>query len=325
MKLKIFICLLTCVTALYLFNMLLHEAEPPKVEKTQAHDARKIPTVKDRKVTRVKKESSAPGIPQRQALLVKNALPPKLAAAIVASEPKSDLQKQKVRQALSSRKSPPKKTKQKHRRTKIKKTQKNVRSALNHQTLLAQKTITISHSQSVIGARMRREGIQLPLIEASWNEIGFDNYLKMMRKVGGHLYVGDTESKQILAKVELHYYQSNFRFLRFRDPGSMKGLALFRPREIVDEPLVNEIISAASDQWPGSQRFAIVVLLPATIETGFLGSLNQYLESYSYPIESLRLVRGEYFVAGNEFGLMVKAAVKRHTGQRVNLRLKISI
>ncbi len=341
MKIKLLLCLLSFVTALYLLDAMLNKMSPDRDKpKEEARVAHKMPDQETQKKTLPKPLQPADKKEKPRLMVVQNALPPDLAAAIAASEKKTEPPPTKPparettpppRAALPTAPPPlpaaqPSSAQQPAPQMMVARSRaEKATSQILKPASLAPETISIGQEQTAIGARLQKEGLKLPAIEASWSRIGFTTYLKMMKQVGGHMYVGDTLNQTILAEVELHYYNSRYRFLRFMSPGSLGGLALFRPREIVDEPLVNEILTAAFEKWPDSPNLAVVVLLPARVETGFLGSLKQYLESNAHAIEKFGVVRGEYFVSGNGLGLEVKTAVNRNTHQVVNLGLKIII
>ena len=192
---------------------------------------------------------------------------------------------------------------------------------------LSRKVVRINKNYSHTGARMKEEGQQLPVIEASWDSIGFNTYLKWMLQANGRLYVGNVISQKIVAEVDIHNYNGNYRFLRFiRCFDSMlDDMALFRPREIVNELLVDEILSAAKQEWSNADNFAIVMLLPANIEYGFLGGLKHYLASSGYATDRFETVHGHYFISGDAIGLKLERAIERNTGQTIRLGLEIMI
>jgi hypothetical protein len=133
---------------------------------------------------------------------------------------------------------------------------------------LPRKVVRISKSDSFTGAQMKKEGQQLPVIEASWDGIGFDNYLSRLLLRGGRLYVGNVKTRKIVAEVDVHNYNGNYRFLRFINcfDSMMNNMALFRPREIVNEMLIDEILLAADKKWSSGSNYTVVILLPADIE-----------------------------------------------------------
>jgi hypothetical protein len=327
MKLKVLLCLLSFVAALYLLDAVLNKIAPDRQKPEQeANLLHKIPVKEPQTPKPTEKQPPADTKKEPRMMVVQNGLPAKLAAAIAAAEKKPEPAHKKPDPTPEKKpvkvKTPPPAPKPAPKM--VARVEKAPARPAKPKTL-ASKTISISREQSAIGERMQREGQKLPAIEASWGKIGFTTYLKMMQQIGGHLYVGDTLNQSILAEVELHYYNGQYRFMNFNSPGSLQGLALFRPREIADEPLVNDILTAAFDKWPESPNLAVVVLLPARVETGFLGSLKQYLESNAHAIDTFDIVRGEYFVNRSGLGLEVKTAINRNTHQVVNLGLKIMI
>ncbi|MEW6078713.1 MAG: hypothetical protein AB1724_12930 [Thermodesulfobacteriota bacterium] len=335
MKTKSIVCVLSFLVTLYILTGTSHRITPDKNE-----DAHKILNT-EQKIEKPSLSHLSPDASKPEQMVVVQTLPAALAAAIAVSEkaPKikaaPPLQEPPVPPKAVS--TPPMPKPVPHSSTpeppvsqskKKLAVQNNSAMQMEQQPKpanLAPKTISINQEQSAIGSRLQKEGKKLPIIEANWSSIGFDEYLKMIKQIGGHLFVGDTMNQSILAEVELHYYNSHYRFLKFQEPGELSQLALFRPREIADEPLVTEILSTAFEKWPDSPNLALVVLLPSRIETGFLGSLKQYLESNDYGMESFDIVRGEYFISGDDLGLNIKTAVNRTTNQVVSLGLKVLI
>ena len=192
--------------------------------------------------------------------------------------------------------------------------------------LLPHKNIRVSRQHSVSGGRLLKEGLKLPVIEASYEAIGFKTYLNRMQSLGGRLFLGDAHTRRIISEVSIYFYNGRHRFLRILDFGSnLEDMALFRPREIIGEPLVNEILQAARQDLGSGSDLRCVVLLPNEIETGLLGSLKQYLENNNFSIQQFSVVHARYFINGNALGLKLETAKDRRTGEIIRLGLEVTI
>jgi hypothetical protein len=170
------------------------------------------------------------------------------------------------------------------------------------------------------GRRLIDRNLSVPIVQASYDRIGFEHYLKKMTGMGGRLFVGDAREQQILAEVFVGYGRGRYKFLGL-DEGKrdeLNGLALFRPREISGERLVNEILNHSWRFFKESD-LRCVILLPLDKEAAILGALKGYLNEGGYDVSQFDVVWGNYFQTKNQFGLRLESGRLSKTGKIVNL------
>jgi len=158
-----------------------------------------------------------------------------------------------------------------------------------------------------VGWKLIDKNSSVPIVQASYDRIGFESYLKKMRDMGGRLFVGDAIQQEILAEAIVDDIEGKYKFVCL-DEGkkdSLDGMALFRPREIHDEPMVDNVLDYAESIFRG-RDLRCVVLLPLDREAGILGALKEYLNESGYHIYQFDVVWGNYFEAGRQFGLKVE-------------------
>ena len=176
------------------------------------------------------------------------------------------------------------------------------------------------------GRRLIDKYSSVPIVQASYDRIGFEHYLKKMMGMGGRLFVGDAREQRILAEVFVGYGGGKYKFLGL-DEGKrdeLNGLALFRPREISGERLVNEILNH-SWQFFKESDLRCVILLPLDKEAAILGALKGYLSKGGYNVSQFDVVWGNYFQAKNQFGLRLESGRLSKTGEIVNLDMTLNM
>jgi len=176
------------------------------------------------------------------------------------------------------------------------------------------------------GRRLIDKNSSVPMVQASYDRIGFEYYLKKMMDMGGRLFVGDAQEQKILAEVFVGYGSGKYKFfgLDERKRDELDGLALFRPREISGERLVNEILNYS---WPFFKESDLrcVILLPLDKEAAILGALKEYLNKGGYDVSQFDVVWGNYFQAENQFGLRLERGRLSKTGEIVNLNMTLNM
>lgn len=175
---------------------------------------------------------------------------------------------------------------------------------------------------------INRSDAPVPVVEASYQQIGFEAYLGKMLEMGGQLFVGAPEKRKILARVVMEN-QGNGRSFQFFGLDTymhreLEGMALFRPREITNEPLIKEIIKRSIDLF-GEQDLRIVVLLPLSTEAGILGALTEYLTRQGFNSSDLDWVWGQYIEKRHSFSLRIEKGKLRKNQQIVKLNMIIEI
>ena len=184
----------------------------------------------------------------------------------------------------------------------------------------------LNHRMTESGRRLIDNKVSVPVVQASYDRIGFDFYLKKMGDMGGRLFVGDAAQQKILAEVIVDNYDGSYRCFGM-DEGKkdeLDGMALFRPREIANEILVDEVLNYARQTF-GDRDLRCVVLLPLDKEAAILGALKEYLNNSGYNISQFDVVWGDYFQAGLEFGLKVEKARVSKTREMIELDMILTM
>lgn len=184
----------------------------------------------------------------------------------------------------------------------------------------------LNHRMTESGRRLIDSKISVPVVQASYDRIGFNFYLKKMRDMGGRLFVGDAIQQKILAEAIVDNHHGIYRCFGM-DEGKkdeLDGMALFRPREIANEILVDEILNYARQTF-GARDLRCVVLLPLDKEAAILGALKEYLNNSGYNISQFDIVWGNYFQQGRQFGLKVEKGRISKTGEIVYLDMILSM
>jgi hypothetical protein len=184
----------------------------------------------------------------------------------------------------------------------------------------------LNHQTIDIGRKLIDKKTSVPIVQASYNRIGFESYLKKMRGMGGRLFVGDAEEQRILAEAILDNRYGRYSLFRL-DEGKkddLDGMALFRPREISDERLIDQILNYARQFFQDSD-LRCVILLPLDKEAAILGALKEYLNNSGYHLSQFDMVWGHYFQAGLEFGLKVEKARMSKTREMIELDMILTM
>ena len=184
----------------------------------------------------------------------------------------------------------------------------------------------LNHRMTESGRRLIDNKVSVPVVQASYDRIGFNFYLKKMRDIGGRLFVGDASKQKILAEVIVDDHSGRYRFSGL-DKGKkdeLDGMALFRPREIANEILVDEILNYARQTF-GARDLRCVVLLPLDKEAAILGALKEYLNKSGYNISQFDVVWGNYLQKGWQVGLKVERGRISKTGEIINLDMTLAM
>lgn len=196
----------------------------------------------------------------------------------------------------------------------------------NRKKVLFPARFQLNNNMIVEGRKLIDKNSSVPIVLASYDRIGFESYLKKMRDIGGRLFVGDAKKQIILAEVILDNRYGKYNFIRLdeRKKDDLEGMALFRPREISDEALVNEILNC-SWQFSKGSDLRCVILLPLDKEAAILGALKDYLNVCGYHISKFDIVWGNYFQTGNQFGLRVEKGRISKTQEIVRLDMTLTM
>jgi hypothetical protein len=181
-------------------------------------------------------------------------------------------------------------------------------------------SLRLNQAMVDMGRNLINTKSSVPVVLASYDRIGFQSYIKKMKELKGRLFIGDAEKQQILAEVLVYDDHGSFRFSGLHEGKRdvLDGMALFRPREISDDLLVEEALNYASRVY-GARDLRCVVLLPLDKEAAILGALKEYLDRTSYRVSEFDLVWGHYTQSASGF------ALKLEKGQLQNPRRIVSL
>ena len=144
-----------------------------------------------------------------------------------------------------------------------------------------------------------------------------------MKAIGGRLFVGDAAKQRIIAEAVLYDSGYRYEFVSFKEQmDNLNAMALFRPREIVSEPLALQIVSRAKSEF-GIGDLRCVVILPIEKEAAMLGALDEYLNDSGYSISIFCAILGRYFAVGDEFVLRIDEGVLRDSRKSERLNMEI--
>lgn len=185
---------------------------------------------------------------------------------------------------------------------------------------LADARFRLDHSMIENGRKLISEKTSIPIVQTSDDQIGFNYYLAKMQDMGGRLFVGDAFRHEILAEAIVRKQSGRFRVISLaqKGEGMLDGMALFRPREIVQENLSDEIISLGRQTY-GDRDLRCILILPLDLEAGFLGAFQKYLNTSEYQISSFDVVWGHYLKSEDTLRLKLEKGRISKTQKIVHL------
>ena len=187
--------------------------------------------------------------------------------------------------------------------------------------------LRLSPDLIVSGQGILKDGNKVPLVFSSYQKIGFKEYIRKMKEIGGRFFVGDAASGEIIAEAFIDENNLSLHHLDrdFKKSGNYDNLALSRPREIVNETLSESIVNRVINQMGVSGDPRFVVILPANIEAGILGALKLFLASTGYPVSSFETISGQYYINGNSLVLRIEKGTLGKTGESLPLKMDLEL
>ncbi len=184
----------------------------------------------------------------------------------------------------------------------------------------------LNHRMAESGRRLIDSKTSLPVVQASYDRVGFNFYLKKIRDMGGRLFVGDAIQQKILAEAVVNNYEGTYRCFGMNEgkKDELDGMALFRPREITNEILVDEILNYARRTF-GDRDLRCVILLPLDKEAAILGALKEYLNKSGYNISRFDVVWGNYLQEGWQVVLKLERGRISKTGEIIHLDMILTM
>ena len=174
------------------------------------------------------------------------------------------------------------------------------------------------------GRRLIDMNSAVPVVQASYSHIGFEKYLSKMLEMGGRLFLGNVTTREIHSEIYIEERFGRYCFVGL-DSGKkndLEGMALFRPREIAGEALVNKILDCAR-RFCIEGELACVILLPLDKEAAILGALDRYLKASGYRLSHFHMVWGDYLDSKNRFALRIHKGQLQENGDVVQLDMTL--
>ncbi len=191
---------------------------------------------------------------------------------------------------------------------------------------LAPARYQLSLDMTLEGRRLIDRNAAVPMVQASYGLMGFEGYLSKMLQMGGRLFLGDAATRSILSEIFVEKRSGRYRMLGLEcgKRSDLDNMALFRPREIDGETLVDEILDHAG-QFYEKADLRCVILLPIDKEAAILGALKQYLNGSGYELSQFDVVWGDYVHSGNQFTLKLHKGRLQENGEVVHLNMTLGM
>jgi hypothetical protein len=144
-----------------------------------------------------------------------------------------------------------------------------------------------------------------------------DAFLTEMRRLGARVFVGDLDSRRLLAEVDPLSYAiwTGFR--------PVVGLAVDRPRILRDERGASHVLRQASTTF-GPGHYALVLLVPQEVESRILGIFQRELARQGRPPRDFASIRGTYQRGSRGLVLHLDEAIDR-SGKRLALDARLDL
>lgn len=183
--------------------------------------------------------------------------------------------------------------------------------------------VAIKQEMVAIGRQLMGKKESIPIILADYNSIGFQRYFSDLRNLGGRLFVGDPDTRHLLAEVSTENRGGDYAPSGFNsDLSKLEGMALWRPREITNELLAERVISEAQKVW-GKKDLRVAIIMPYEIEAAILGALAQYMKIGGYELDAFETIWGKYSESGGRLALTVYQGRQRGSQQILKLNMTL--
>jgi len=152
------------------------------------------------------------------------------------------------------------------------------------------KIIEVTKSHAEKGLKLLKGKSPAPLLELGFMNIGFSRYIAMMQGLGARIFVADAGKRSLVAEAVLHIDGLGVSFIGFKEGSIDVGGLAAMPREIVDEDIVDVILSKARRTFKGDD-LRCVVILPVEKEAAFMGAIHEAIGNAGYRTEDFSLLR----------------------------------
>jgi len=200
---------------------------------------------------------------------------------------------------------------------------KKARKRSVRQNRMQDHMVKVTRRYASSGMPLLRRGAQRR-ITLDYGDIGFRQYFSLMRAMGGALFIGDNESRTLLARVDLWDNGGQIRFRGFEDIGHSDNLAISYPRDITDEALLRDVIESGKKRFV-AEDLRCAFILPVEKEAAILGALDESIRKAGYKMRDLSLIEGRYYKQGGSFGILITKGRMEATGRSVPLGIKLDL
>lgn len=169
------------------------------------------------------------------------------------------------------------------------------RQKAHRRTITASKKL-IEHGKKMVGNRGELIG-EFPEVTARYRStLGFSNYIKLMKKIGGRFFIFDKENRRLVAEID-------FDSKGLKPLGDLSNLSP-RSREISGEPEISRYKRLA-EAYYGPCTYSMVLLLPMNIDCFLIAGIEQYLKGMGLANKDFISFDGIYRRQGNDLILEI--------------------
>lgn len=148
----------------------------------------------------------------------------------------------------------------------------------------------IEQGKKMIGNKGQKIG-EFPEIIAQYrNTLGFSNYVKFMKNIGGRFFIFDKRNKKLVAEID-------FNSERLEAINNLNNLSP-RAREITGEPEVYKYTKLA-ELYYGPSTYSIVLLLPLKVDYFLIAGIEHYLKQRGLTSKDFISFKGIYKTQAN--------------------------
>ena len=167
---------------------------------------------------------------------------------------------------------------------------KKVRKRHKGKKTIAVSKRLIEQGKKMVGSRGEKIG-EFPQITARYRStLGFLNYVKFIKNIGGRFFIFDEGSKRLVAEID-------FDSERLKPIGDLSNLSP-RAREITGEPEVYKYTKLAQ-LYHGPSIYSVVLLLPLKVDCFLIAGLEHYLKKMGLQTKDFISFDGIYRKKGN--------------------------
>jgi len=184
------------------------------------------------------------------------------------------------------------------------------------------KVIEVTKKHAEEGLKLLKGKRPMPLLELDFIDIGVSRYLTMMKGLGARIFIADAGTRNLVGEAVLYIDAAKVSFIGFKGGNLDLGGLAAMPHEIVDEDIVEVILSNARSTFTG-EDLRCVVILPVEKEAAFMGAIHEAVGNAGYRMQDFSRFSGEYRTGGR-MSLFIDEGVLR-SGKRIALGLTLDI